>query len=85
MSIIDKSYLMVENSDELDTPLSLSCVAENLRMAAFYFDKTKNLLEHAILAVESSDAADLTSRIQSAVKYQAHALQYSSIAKTMIT
>ena len=85
MLIIEKSDLMSEKSDELDTPLSLSCVAENLRMAAIYFDKAKNLLEHAVLAVESSDTADLTSHIQSAGKYQAHALQYSSIAKAMIT
>ena len=46
MLIFKKSGLMVENSDELDTPLSLSCAAENLRMAAFYFDKARNLLEH---------------------------------------
>jgi len=85
MLIFKKSGLIVENSDELDTPLSLSCAAENLRMAAFYFDKARNLLEHAALAVESSDAADLTSYIQSAGKYQAHAVQYSSIAKAMIT
>ena len=85
MLIFQKSGLMDENSDELDTPLSLSCAAENLRMAAFYFDKAKNLLEHAALAVESSDTSDLTSHIVSAGKYQAYALHYSSIAKAMIT
>jgi hypothetical protein len=85
MLIVEMNDLITENSDELDTPLSLSCAAENLRMAAFYFDKARNLLEHAALAVESSDAADLTSYIQSAGKYQAHAVQYSSIAKAMIT
>ena len=85
MLIVEMNDLITENSDELDTPLSLSCAAENLRMAAFYFDKARNLLEHAALAVESSDADDLTSHIQSADKYQAHAVQYSSIAKAMIT
>jgi len=84
MLIFKKSGLMVENSDELDTPLSLSCAAENLRMAAFYFDKARDVLEHAALVVESSVAADLSRHIQSADKYQAHALQYSSIAKAMI-
>ena len=34
---------------------------------------------------ESSDAADLTSYKQSAGKYQAYGIQYSSIAKAMIT
>ncbi len=82
---IEKSDLMAENSYELYTPLSLSCVAQNFRMAAFYFDKARNLLEHAALAVESSDADDLTSHIQSADKYQSHAVKYSSIAKAMIT
>ena len=76
---------MVENSDEIYIPLSLSCAAQNFRMAAFYSDKARNLLEHAALAVESSDTVDLTSHIVSAGKYQAHALQYSSIAKAMIT
>ena len=82
---IEKSDSMTENSDELYIPLSLSCVAQNFRMAAFYFDKARNLLEHAALAVESSDTSDLTSHIVSAGKYQAYALHYSSIAKAMIT
>ena len=85
MLIINRSNLMVENSDEIYIPLSLTCVAQNFRMAAFYSDKARNLLEHAALAVESSDTVDLTSHIVSAGKYQAHALQYSSIAKAMIT
>ena len=85
MLIIKKSDLITDKSDEPYTPLSLSCAAENLRMAAFYFDKARDVLEHAALVVESSVAADLSRHIQSAGKYQAHALQYSSIAKAMIT
>lgn len=84
MLIIEKSDSMSEKSDELDTPLSLSCVAENLRMAAFYFEKATNLLKHATLLVESSTSVDLNSYIESSNKYKAHAAQYSSIAKTMI-
>ena len=84
MLIIEKSDLITDKSDEPYTQLSLSCVAENLRMAAFYSEKTRNLLEHATRTFESSTAADLASQIQSADKYQAHALQYSSIAKAMI-
>jgi hypothetical protein len=49
-----------------------------------YSEKTRNLLEHATRTFESSTAADLANQIQSADKYQAHALQYSSIAKAMI-
>ena len=41
---IDKNDLITENSDVLDTPLSLSCVAENLRMAAFHYDNVRNLI-----------------------------------------
>ena len=85
MLITNRSNLMVENSDEIYIPLSLSCAAQNFRMAAFYSDKARNLLEHAALAVESSDTSDLTSHIVSAGKYQAYALHYSSIAKAMIT
>jgi len=81
---IDKNDLITENSDVLDTPLSLSCVAENLRMAAFHFDNARNLLEHAALSFESNTADDLSSYIQAADKYRAHALQYSSIAEAMI-
>ena len=76
--------LIIETSDELDTPLSLSCVAENLRMAAFHFEKAKNLLEHAAYAFESNSFSDLNSYIQTADKYRAHALQYLFIAKAMI-
>ena len=35
MLIIEKSDLMAKKSEELDIPLSLSCVSENLRMAVF--------------------------------------------------
>ena len=63
---------------------SLSCVSENLRMAVFYSEKARNILEHATLVAESNTSADLSSYIESADKYQAHALQYSSIAKTII-
>ena len=84
MLIIEKSDLMAKKSEELDIPLSLSCVSENLRMAVFYSEKARNILEHATLVAESNTSADLSSYIESADKYQAHALQYSSIAKTII-
>ena len=84
MLIIEKNDLFTEKSDELDTPLSLSCVAENLRMAAFYYEKAKHLLQNTAMAIESNSAADLSSYIQSAEKYRAHAVQYSLIAKAMI-
>ena len=53
-------------------------------MAVFYSEKARNILEHATLVAESNTSADLSSYIKSADKYQAHALQYSSIAKTII-
>ena len=84
MLIIEKRDLMAKKSEELDIPLSLSCVSENLRMAVFYSEKARNILEHATLVAESNTSADLSSYIESADKYQAHALQYSSIAKTII-
>jgi hypothetical protein len=84
MLTIEKSDLMAKKSEELDTPLSLSCVAENLRMAALHFDNARNLLEQAALAFESNTANNLSSYIQAADKHRAHALQYSSIAEVMI-
>lgn len=84
MSIIEESSLISKKLDELDTPLSLSCFAENIRMAAFHFDKARNLLEVTALAFESNSADDLSSYIQSAKKHQAHALQYCLIAEAMI-
>ena len=84
MLIVETNDRITDESDELDTPLSLSCVTENLRMAAFYFDKAKNLLEHAAYAFESNSSTDLNSYIQTADKYRTHALQYLFIAKSMI-
>ena len=84
MLIVETNDLIADESDELDTPLSLSCVAENLRMAAFHFEKAKNLLEHAAYAFESNSSTYLNSYIQSADKYRAHAFKYLSIAKAMI-
>jgi len=84
MSIIEDSSLMSDKLDELDTPLSLPCFAENLRMAVFHFDKARNLLEATALAFESNSADDLNNYIQSAKKHQAHALQYCLIAELMI-
>ena len=84
MQINVKSNLITDNLNDLDTPLSLSCVAENLRMAALHFEKAKNFLEHAALAFESNNTGDLSRYKQSANKHQVHALQYASIADVMV-
>ena len=76
--------LIIENLLELDTPLSLSCIAENLRMASLHFEKARNLHEHAALAFESNNSIDLISYKQYANKHQVHAQEYSSIAEAMI-
>lgn len=62
--------LIIEYLLELDTPLSLSCIAKNLRMAA--------------LAFESNNNIDLISYKQYANKHQVHAQEYSLIAEAMI-
>jgi len=84
MQINENNNLTTDNLHEPDTPLSLSCIAENLRMAALHFEKAKIFLEQAALAFESNNAGDLSSYKQSANKHQSHALQYSSIAEAMI-
>lgn len=84
MQINERNNLITDNLYDLDTPLSLSCIAENLRMASLHFEKARHFLDHAALAFESNNAGDLISYKQSANKHQAHALQYSSIADAMI-
>ena len=75
--------LIIEYLLELDTPLSLSCIAKNLRMAALYFEKSRNLHEHAALAFDSNNSSDLISYKQYANKHQL-AQEYSLIAEAMI-
>ena len=76
--------LIIENLLELDTPLSLSCIAENLRMVALHFEKARNLYEHAALSFESNNSIDLISYKQYAKEHQVHAQEYSLIAEAMI-
>jgi len=76
--------LIIEYLLELDTPLSLSCIAKNLRMAALHFEKSRNLHEHSALAFESNKNIDLISYKQYANKHQVHAQEYSLIAEAMI-
>jgi ATP-dependent helicase/DNAse subunit B len=78
---IEKSDLMTENSDELDTPLSLSCVAENHRTAAWHLREAMTFHELAATAFETENLKDMTQHKNSAKLHHLLAIQYTKMAE----
>jgi hypothetical protein len=81
MLIIEKSDLMSEKSDELDTPMSLSCVAENLRMAAWHLREAMTFHELAASAFETENFKDMKQHKNSAKLHHLLAIQYTVMAE----
>ena len=81
MLIIEKSDLMSEKSDDLDTPMSLSCVAENLRMAVWHLREAMTFHELAASAFETENFKDMKQHKNSAKLHQLLAIQYTEMAE----